>query len=160
MRKIVLLLLLTPWLAEGQQNPLDPLFEKYASRQDVFFFDLHTNMIDPEPERRPTSEVALRIIAVDSTTAAVSPEGILREFEKTIDRSQYKGLVEVRSGHENIDILARQQDDRIISFIVIAAEKNETLIMAASGSFLLEDILKLGEVRECRIFNALEKLCE
>lgn len=72
----------------------------------------------------------------------------------------YKGLVEVKSSGENINMMVKKEGDQLSEIVIIVQEKDETTFMVATGNFDLKDIAKLSELKNCKGLQTLEKLCE
>lgn len=154
-----------PAILFAQVNPLDSYINQYNGTQGFYYMDMKTNMFnfDEEDGSQKTSDnvIDFKIVSFEETdNATFDPAKIYNDFSKTLNKDVYRGLVEVKSSGENVNMLVKKQGDRIAEIIVTVQENNETTIMVATGSFDLKDIAKLSELKNCKGLQTLGKLCE
>jgi len=141
----------------SQENPLNGLIEKYAIQEGFYFLDVNTNMMSDEPG----NIIHLKLLSFEQEkNPAYNPAGIYDEFFSQIDKNLYKGLVEVKSSGDNMEMLVRKEGEKIAEVIVAVKGDLETILIAASGTFTLKNLAKFGAAENCRGFKVLEELCE
>lgn len=156
---------LVPVLLSAQSNPLDTYIAKYSLTPGFYFFDLKTNMFNPSDEEgEMTSEMSvinLKMISVDDDESpAVSSSGLYAEFYNDFKKDDYKGLVEVKSSGENVEMMVKKEDGFINEMIITIQGENETTLIVATGKFSLKDMAKFSNAKKCKGFEILGQLCE
>ena len=159
-------ILVIPGILLAQVNPLDCYIEKYEGDPGFYYMDLKTNMFNLNDEEKGTQSTQNKIIDFKivsfekNENSKFDPTKIYNDFNKTINKDVYKGLVEVKSSGENINMMVKKEGDQLSEIVIIVQEKDETTLMVATGNFDLKDIAKLSELKNCKGLQALEKLCE
>lgn len=163
---ILVLSLLVPVILFAQVNPLNSYIDQYKGTPGFYYMDMQTNMfnVDDEEEGSQKSSdetIDFKIISFEKNeNATFDPAKIYSDFSKALNKDDYKGLVEVKSSGENVNMMVKKQGKQIAEIIITVQEEDETTIMVASGNFDLKDIAKLSELKSCKGLQALEKLCE
>ena len=155
-----------PGILLAQVNPLDNYIEKYEGSPGFYYMDLKTNMFNFEDEENetPTNQtniIDFKIVSFEKNeNSKFDPNKIYNDFNKTLKKDVYKGLVDIKSSGENVNMVVRKEGDQIKEIVIIVQEKEETTLMVATGNFDLKDITKLSELKNCKGLQTLEKLCE
>lgn len=165
--KIVMLMLIVtiPAILMAQLNPLDSYIAQYKGTPGFYYMEMKTNMFnfDEESGSQKSSDnvIDFKIVSFEKTNnATFDPVKIYDDFSKTLNKNVYKGLVDVKSNGENVNMMIKKQGDQIAEIIITVQEKDETTILVATGSFDLKDITKLSELKNCKGLQTLGKLCE
>jgi hypothetical protein len=159
---LVLIVIIIPAYGVAQNNALDEYIKTFQGTPGFYFLDVKTNMFNlDEGESKNNKMIDLQVVSFEKTeNAKFNPKKVYKEFNKSLDKDLYRGLVEVKSSGENVHMLVKKEGDLISEIIFMIEEENETTFLMASGTFDLEDITKLGEIKDCKGFQTLGKLCE
>jgi len=154
-----------PTILFAQVHPLDSYINQYDGTPGFYYMDMKTNMFnfneDDGSPKTSDNMIDFKIVSFEQTkNATFNADKIYNNFSKSLNKDVYKGLVEVKSNGENVDMLVKKQGNQISEIVVIVREKDETTLMVATGNFDLKDIAKLSELKNCKGLQTLEKLCE
>lgn len=162
-RIVLYLSCFVPILLMAQGNPLDKLMDRYAGMKGVMFLDLKTNMV-PVKDSAASGEnhvIRVKMLSVNpKLNSAVEPAAMYDEFFKQIDRKGYKGLVEVKSSGDNVEMMVKEEGGKISELIIAVKEHDETTLIAASGDFDLKELARLSQLKNCKGLQVLNSLCE
>ena len=160
----LLSLLLIPLLALTQTNPLDNLIRKYAHQDGIYFLDLTTNMFNPTADSTSSSsqrEINLKVLSVqNNANTNFALTDIYNEMMGTIDKSAYKGLIEIKKSGQNVEFLVRKDGNMVKNLIIAVKEEKEITLIAASGNFDLKDLAKFKQIEKCKGLQILGQLSE
>ena len=155
--KLMAFLAFIPFSGFAQNNPLDGMLAEYQGNQGFHFLDVNTNMMSKDISKT----ITLKLLSFnEKENPALDADNIYREFKKRFDKSQYKGLVEVKSSGENVEMMVKQNGENISEIVITVKGETETVLIAASGNFTMSDLAKFSDVQNCKGFQVLEKLCE
>lgn len=162
---LLVLIIAIPAILSAQTNPLDSYISKYEGTPGFYYMDMKTNMFSfDEEDGSPKTEsniIDFKIVSFEKVEKArFDPSNIYDNFAKTLNPDFYKGLVDVKSSGENVEMLVKKDGNQIAEIVIIVQEKDETTLMVATGNFDLKDIAKLKNLKNCKGLEALEKLCE
>ena len=165
--KIVLMFVigLVPIILLAQSNLLDDLMKKYANKPGFYFLDMQTNMFNSGKDENSTlsseQTISIKILTFDEgASSQFKTLDIYEQFNSGIDVKSYKGLVEVKSSGNKVDMMIRKEGNILSDVIIIIRESNKVTFFSATGSFNLKDLLKLSAIKNCQGLEILEKLCE
>jgi hypothetical protein len=156
---------LFPALISAQSNALDGLLSKYANQLGFYFLELKTNMFSSEQDSdvsaSPGKLISVKILSYTEGSSNQSKAAdVYEQLRSGIDVNTYKGLIEVKSSGDKIDMMVKKDGEKLSEIIIIVRKSTETTFIAASGSFDLKDIARFSEMKNCRGLETLEKLCE
>lgn len=162
---LLILIIAIPAILSAQTNPLDSYISKYEGTPGFYYMDMKTNMFSFEEEdgsaKTESNIIDFKIVSFESIEKAkFDPASIYDNFAKTLNPDVYKGLVDVKSSGENVEMLVKKDGKQIAEIVIIVQEKDETTLMVATGNFDLKDITKLKNLKDCKGLEVLEKLCE
>lgn len=163
---LLVLLIAIPAILFAQTNPLDSYISQYEGTQGFYYMDMKTNMFGFDDEelgtqKSSTNVIDFKIVSFEKgENSKFEPANMYDNFTKTLNDNVYKGLVNVKSSGENVEMLVKKEGNQIKELIVIVQENDETTFMVATGNFDLKDITKLKNLKNCKGLEALEKLCE
>lgn len=164
--KLLAIIIAIPGLLIAQINPLDSYIEKYEGAPGFYYMDLKTNMfnfddMDEGLQKSSSNIIDFKIVSFEKNkNSTFNPAQIYNDFNSTLSKDVYKGLVEVKSDGELVNMAVKKEGDQIAEIIITVQEKEETTLMVATGNFDLKDIAKLRNLKDCKGLEALEKLCE
>ncbi len=163
---LLILIIVIPAILCAQTNPLDSYISKYEGTPGFYYMDMKTNMFSFEDDengsqKSPDNVIDFKIVSFEKIEKTkFDPANIYDDFTKTLNPDVYKGLVDVKSSGENVEMLVKKDGNQIDEIVIIVEEKDETTLMVATGNFDLKDIAKLKNLKNCKGLEALEKLCE
>lgn len=162
---LLTLLICLPFAGFSQSNPLDALMDQYAGKDGFYFLDLKTNLMstgEGENKKKDVDKVInLKMISFNQDENQMMKAGNLyNAFMSTIDKSKYKGLIEVKGSGDNVEMMIRQDGDQLKEIIITVQEDNEVTLIAATGNFDLKDLAHFKNMKDCQGLQVLEKLCE
>ena len=162
---LLVLIIAIPAILSAQTNPLDSYISKYEGTPGFYYMDMKTNMFSFEEEdgssKTESNIIDFKIVSFEKVEKAkFDPSNIYDDFAKTLNPDTYKGLVDVKSSGENVEMLVKKDGNQIAEIVIIVQEKDETTLLVATGNFDLKDIAKLKNLKNCKGLEALEKLCE
>ncbi len=166
-RKIFSLLILAtaPAILFAQVNPLDSYFEKYSSETGFYYLDLKTNMFQSSDDKSTNTGkdkmVSLKILSFEEgDNTKYNASKIYNDFVNSIEKANYRGLIEVKSSDENVEMMVKKEGNIIKEFIITIKEDKETTLVSATGNFDLKDLAKFSDTKNCKGLEVLKKLCE
>ena len=163
---ILALFISLPAILFAQTNPLDSYISQYEGTPGFYYMDMKTNMFsfdenEKDSQKTESNIIDFKIVSFEKTEKAkFDPADIYDNFTKTLNPDVYKGLIDVKSSGEYVEMLVKKEGNQIAEIIIIVQEKAETTLMVATGNFDLKDIAKLRNLKDCKGLEALEKLCE
>ncbi len=164
--KIIYLLILIislPFLSQGQTNPLDDMIKMYDGQEGFYFLDLKTNLMGSKDEGTKSYDkvVNLKMISFDETeNGAYKSSNLYHQFFSKVDKTQYRGLVDIKSSGDNVEMMIKKDGERVEQVIIALQEETSMTIIAASGNFDLKDLAHFKDIRQCHGMQLLQELCE
>jgi hypothetical protein len=149
----------------SQTNPLENFMSDMKDAPGFYFMNLETNLVvsgDKEAGQTDhTKVINLKVFSFDQKeNGNFSAKNIYNDFFSKVNRNDYKGLIEVKSSGDHVEMMVKEEGDRISQFIMTIREEDETTIIAASGNFDLKDLSKLGALKNSKSFEILQTLSE
>jgi len=155
--KIFALLFILPLAGFTQNNPLNGMLASYNGQPGFHFLEMNTNMMSNDI----TKVVHLKLLSFDAKeNPAFNVSEIYNEFMKGFDRSAYKGLVEVKSSGDNVEMMVKKEGEQISEFVITIKGETETVLISAAGNFSMTDLAKFSDFKNCKGLQVLEQLCE
>jgi hypothetical protein len=155
--KLLLVAALLPVAGFAQNNPLNSFIKKYQDQPGFYYLDLKTNMMSDEPEK----VINLKLLSFDEKdNSSFMAKNLYNDFFNKVDKNEYKGLVEVKSSGDNVEMLVKKEGEKISEIIIAVQGDKETVLISASGSFSMKDLGKFSNLKECKGLQVLEQLCE
>jgi len=166
-RKFSLLILaIAPAILFAQVNPLDNYIEKYSNETGFYYLDLKTNMFQSSDNDKNTNPgqdemINLKILSFEEgDNTKYNASKIYNDFVNSIEKENYRGLIEVKSSDENVEMMVKKEGNIIKEFIITIKEDKETTLVSATGNFDLKDLAKFSDTKNCKGLEVLKKLCE
>jgi len=162
----IALFLLIPFQMFAQVNPLDDLMKQYTGQSGFYFMEMKTNMFglaNNDPGSTGTIQpISINVLSFrEEENSAVKAGDIYNQFKSGIDMESYKGLAELKSSGDKVEMMIKKKGQgKISDIIIIINEKDEATILSASGSFNLKDLSRLNEIKNCHGLEILQQLCE
>jgi hypothetical protein len=161
---LFILMVSLPFVMPAQINPLDEMMTMYNGQEGFYFLDLKTNMMNAghkEFTGKSDHVVNLKIISYDEKkNTSFKAENLYHQFFSTVDKAQYKGLIDIKSSGDNVEMMVKKEGDRVAEIIIAVQEKEEITIIAATGNFDLKDLARFKNMQHCHGLQVLEQLCE
>lgn len=168
MKKINLLLVLfavaAPFILLAQQSKSDKLFEKYSEKTGFYYLSMETNMfsmIDEEDTGSESQIVYLKMLTYkEGENTSKEASKIYGEFKKAFDRDVYKGLIDVNSSGEKVDMMVRKENGQVSELVILLFDDTETKLIKATGNFDMKKLASLKQLESCERLGSLMQLCE
>ena len=144
---LILVVFLLPVAGFAQDNPLDAFIEKYKDLPGFHFFDVNTNMMSDEPGK----VINLKMLSFDEKENTGFKAGKLYdEFFETFDKSAYKGLVQIKSSGDNVEMMVKKAGEMLSEIIIAVNGETETVLIAATGDITMKDLGKFSDLENCK----------
>jgi len=162
---VAIIIITAPALLLAQSNPLDSYIEKYAGQDGFYYLNLETNMSgisgDEDEESDFSQIIYLRMLLYEEgKSTKFDASKIYQDFKAGISKDEYRGLMEVKSNGENVEMMVKKNGDKLSEVIIVMQEEGETTLIAASGNFDLKDLAKFGNMDKCKGLKVLGELCD
>jgi len=163
---IVLLVIAIPGFLAAQSNPLDSYINKYAGQDGFYYLNLETNMfnafnVEDSKDSDFNHIINLRMLSYEEgKSTKYDASKIYQDFTAVISKDDYRGIMEVKSNGENVEMMVKKNGDMLSEVIIMVQEDDETTLIAASGNFDLKDLAKFGNMDKCKGLKVLSELCE
>lgn len=168
MQKIIkvlfVLAIVSPLFLFAQQTKVDKLFEKYSEKTGFYYLNLETNMfslIDEEDTGSDSQIVYLKMLTYkEGENTSKEASKIYGEFKKAFDNNGYKGLIDVNSSGEKVDMMVKKEDGKVSELVILLFDETETKLITATGNFDLKKLANLKHLEDCERLGTLKQLCE
>lgn len=166
---IILILILTPFITNAQESPINSFFEKHSGQEGYtsiyitkYMFELFSKVTDDNEAKEfedITSKLnAIKILTMDSTMNANSPIGFEKQITSLLPKSTYKDLLVIKDGNETIKFLINEKDNLISEFVMIVYGDTEPVLIILDGEINLKQISKLSATMNVKGFEHLDKV--
>lgn len=166
---IVIGILLTSIL-NAQSTALSELVDKYAGQEGYTYVYVTEYMFqlaaafaeDEEPEAKEllNSLDKLVVLSVDGETNKARPQRFSDEVQKAMPTDDYKILLKVKDGGEDVDIIAYEQADTIRELIITVKSDSEDLLLILTGNIDLKSIARLSKTMDIDGLEHLDNVDE
>ncbi|HPE54947.1 MAG TPA: DUF4252 domain-containing protein [Bacteroidales bacterium] len=161
---ILIILAAIPAMLAAQSNPLDQMIKKYSDKQGFYFLDLKTNLMSKLVDSTGQSNnkvINLKMITFnEDQNNSFKASNLYKQFFNGFDKSNYKGVIEVKSSGNNVEMLIRKEGDKLAEVIIVVQEETEITLIAASGNFDMSDLSKFEHMKSCHGMQIINQLCE
>lgn len=150
-------LLLTTFLG-AQTTPLSKLVDKYAGKDGYTYVYVTEYMFqlaaafaeeeEPEAKELMNSLDKLVVISADKETNATRSQRFADEVQAAMPKADYKVLLKVKDGGDDVDIIAYEQADTIRELIITVKSEDEDLLLILTGNIDLKSIAKLSNTMD------------
>jgi hypothetical protein len=176
MKTLTLFLTLFAALSLNAQSVMDKLFEKYSGKEGYTTVNITREMFEmmaqvqlntsDATDQKKIDEMksfvskieGLRVISTGKkadTPAEKKAESLFREIMDNISKSNYKTLMEVKDGEQNVTFYVKRSGSKVAELIVVSKEKNETSLISLNGDI---DLNKVSELTKGMNLKGLDKL--
>lgn len=144
----------------GQNAAINKMISDHKGEAGVWYLQLTTNLQGQDSEN-VNEALELRLISFDQKqNASLKADNLMKNFFRSVDRSEYKGLVDVKSSGDQVEIMVKKNSDKIEEMILAVEEEDGATFISAYGNFDLKDLLKMAGDSKCKSLEVLELLCE
>ncbi|MCB2221078.1 MAG: DUF4252 domain-containing protein [Bacteroidetes bacterium] len=165
--KTLLLLMIfvsLPFFLPAQTNPLDDMIKLYKGQEGFYFLDLKTNMMNAgDKGQTGVSDAVVNLVIIsfdEKKNTSFKAENLYNQFFSTVDKAQYKGLIDIKSSGDNVEMMIKNEGERLTEVIIAVQEEDEMTIIVATGNFDLKDLARFKNMQQCHGLQVLEQLCE
>lgn len=153
----LIFIFLIPAAGFSQGDQLNRMISKYKSVEGFRYLDVNTNMISNETEK----VVNLKLVSFNAEkNASFTGKDLRDEFYKGFNKDQFKGLVEVKSSGDNVEMMVKKDGDQVSHIIISVLGQTETVFISVSGDMTMKDLGRFSDFENCHGLQVLEQLCE
>lgn len=169
--KLLLAILLIPFLALAQETPANKFFEKYSGQEGYtsvyitkYMFDIFAKISNDE-EGKEFKEItsklnSIKILTIDSALNAQSDRKFDKELSDLLPKTEYKDLMIIKDGKQTVKFLINEQNDIITEFLMIVYGDGDPVLIFLDGDIDLKQISKLSKTMNVEGFEYLENVDE
>lgn len=154
-RLIALVFASLPLMAMAQ-TPIDKLYEKYAGKEGFTSINISPEMFkmfssekmdmgqNNEDMQEAISQVSsMKILSYEPKDGDASK--FRKEVEESLDLSGFKTMMVVDSDEGGVKFLAKQENDKIVEFLMLAGDNEDFTVMSFMGNMDLETLGKISQ---------------
>lgn len=172
MKKIlIILVLMSPAVLFAQNSQLNTFFDKYSGQEGYtsvyitkYMFDLFAKITDEQEDKEfheLTSKLnSIKILTADSAKEVNTGKKFEKELLKILPKTNYKDLMIVKDGKQNIRFLIREEKSKIAELVMIVTGQGDAVLMFLEGDIDLKSISKLSKSMKITGFEHLDKIDE
>lgn len=164
-----ILLFITPVLASAQSSPTQQLFDQYAGKEGYtsisiskYMFDLFNKIADDEEDAEfkeiTSSLTGIKILTLDED--GQKADEFYDEIGGKLSKADYKELMTVQDGKENIKFMIQEINDQIKELAMLVGGNGETVMIVIKGDIDLKQIAKLSKSIDIKGMEHLDKVEE
>ena len=171
MKKITLYIiaLTIPVLLSAQSSQVEKIFTKYSGTEGYtsvhitkYMFELFAKIADEKEDQEfkdITSKLTgIKILTLDSATNVKRRQDFYKEIVGSLSKTEYKDLMIIKEGNEEVKFMIREIDDKISELVMIVGGKGEAVLIVLLGDINLKQISKLSKSMDIKGFEHLDKM--
>ncbi len=166
---IMLLVVLSPVWLMAQNSKLNDFFDKYSGQEGYtsvyitkYMFELFAKISDEQEDKEfkeMTSKLnAIKILVADSLKELRNGGKFQKELLQILPKTNYKDLMIVKEGRQNIRFLIREEKSKISELVMIVTGDDDPVLMFLEGDIDLKSISKMSKSMTIKGFEHLEKV--
>jgi len=152
----------------GQQSAVDRVFDKYAGKEGYttvyissFMFNMLNSLDVDDPDyqefKKATAGInSIKILTQDSGDS----DDFGKELLDQLPRAEYKEMMKVKDGEEEVLFLAKEAGGRISEFLLIVSGGSDDVLIAITGDIDLESLSSIASGLDMPGMENLEELDE
>ena len=173
MKKILfsLLVLVFPVLLTAQSSQVEKLFNQYSGKEGYtsvhitkYMFEMFAKVANEEEDKEfkevTTQLNAIKILTLDSETNAKRGQDFYNEISKALSIPDYKDLMIVQDGDEEIKFMIKESGDIISELVMIIGGEDEGVLISLMGDINLKTISKISKSMDLKGLKHLDKVNE
>lgn len=164
-----ILILSLPILTLAQSSQVEQIFDKYSGQEGYtsvhitkYMFDMFARIADDEEDKEfkevTSNLTAIKILTLDSITNLNRKKSFYQELSESISEPNYKDLMIVKDGDEEIKFLIKEANDKISELVMIVGGNNDGVLISLMGDINLKQISKLSKSMDIKGFEHLDKV--
>ena len=134
-----------PMLVFSQTNAIQNFYSKYKDHEEITALSLSGSLIqfaasfaDDEGSQKVMDKVThLKLLVSDSNL--VSKKDYL-SFSKSLKKDAFEDLMQIKDQGSNIDIMIREQGDKITDVILLVEDHGDFVMISLEGDFKYSDL--------------------
>ena len=168
MKRIILggMLMVFALSAFGQKSAVDKVFDKYSGKDGYttvyissYMFNLMSSLDSDDPDYNEFKKATAGISSIKILTQEDdNSDAFGQELISMLPRSEYKEMMVVKDGDENVLFLAREEGGKITEFLLIVSGGGEDALIAIQGEIDMESISKIASGLDMPGLENLEDL--
>ncbi|MBN1117562.1 MAG: DUF4252 domain-containing protein [Bacteroidales bacterium] len=155
---------------KAQSPAVNSIIDKYAGQDGYTYVYISQNMFqlaatltakeDPEVSNfvGTIKQMVVLTKSFDSLTGKTSE--FVNEVEQAINKDDYKSLLVVKDGGDDVDILAKEVNGKIEELLLTVKSDDEDVVLILSGQIDLNKVAKLSEKIEIDGMEHLKLVAE
>lgn len=163
----ILLFSLIAISAYAQKSPVDAIFDKYAEKEGFttviiskYMFSLFANS-DSKNNKDDFSKIisgleSIKILSVEDSMLNTRIN-LYKDLMKDIPLDKYKQLMIVKEKNQDIRMMIREGNGKILEFLMIGGGV-DNFVISITGSIYLESIAKLSKAMNIEGLENVDKL--
>ncbi len=155
----------------AQKSPVEQLFDKYSGQEGYtsvhftsYMFEIFAKIANEEEDKEfkeASSKLeSIKILTIDSALNANRKESFYKEISALITAPEYKDLMIVKDGAEEIKFMIKENGETISELVMIISGGGEGVLMSLIGDIELKEISKLSKSMDIKGMEHLEKVEE
>ncbi|MBL4709145.1 MAG: DUF4252 domain-containing protein [Flavobacteriales bacterium] len=173
MKKILfsIFILSFPLLMAAQPSQVEKLFDQYSGKEGYtsvhitkYMFEMFAKVATEEEDnefKEVTSQLtAIKILTLDSETNAKRGQDFYKEINNSLSEPEYKDLMIVKDGGEEIKFMIKETKDIISELVMIIGGENEGVLISLMGDIDLKTISKISKSMDLKGLKHLDKVDE
>lgn len=170
---ILLVMILVPFVAGAQSDPVDKLFDKYSGKDGyttVYITKYMFSMFKQTEKSGESDELnevlgklnSIKILAVGDPSFIPAGTNFYDEIMNELPREKYNELMVVKEKDSDVVFLAREEKGVIVELLLIAggSSVSDNVLISIQGEIDLENISKLSHGLNIEGMESLEKIDE
>ncbi|MCP4441979.1 MAG: DUF4252 domain-containing protein [Aureispira sp.] len=162
---LMLFLLSFGQTVQAQDNAIQKYFQKYAEDDDFtavyiseHMFSLFANVEMEGTEDEAINSILANLKELHVLTTEKSGNEYYKEAVSKINTSEYKSLMSVRDGGENVRFFAKKDDRKITELLLLVGSEEEFVLLSLVGEIELSKISQLSKHMQIKGMDHLDKI--
>lgn len=170
MKKLILSALVAfPLFLSAQKSSVEKVFDQYSGKEGYtsvhitqYMFELFAQIANDDEDKEfkeVTSDLtAIKILTLDSLTNVSRGQSFYQEISKLLTAPDYKDLMIVKDGGEEIKFIIKESNRKISELVMIIGGESDGVLISLLGDIDLKKITKLSKSMDIKGLEHLEKV--
>lgn len=165
----ILLIICVPIIGSAQNSVVQQLFDKYSGQEGFtsvhissYMFELFSKIESEDKELKEITKnlESIKILAMDSMANKKRGMESYRELAHAFEGSEYKDLMVIRDGAEEVKFLIKDENDKIRELVMLVGGNDDLVLIFLEGNIDLKQISKLSKSMNIDGFEHLDKVAD
>jgi hypothetical protein len=144
--------------AFGQKDPVEEVFKKYQGTQGYTLIHMNGEMINKLTESMDSGLVSkisqLRILTLEHSCDKNEGLDLRNEVLNKLDRAIYKEMITINQNDEDVTILVKESDGRILEMVVVVENQDNPVLIQVTGDIIFSEVASKFKMQD---FMSLQK---